>query len=205
MKLYLWWWYNADLWGLAVQTMQHCIETIFAKTSTKQVLHVPFARTWIRESNRWSFLPPRFAPYLQSLWVEYLNAEYVEDIERFQWDTIYINGWNDTEFLMSVLQSDLLQNALASASVIIGESAGAMVCWSYFRRNKGDGRMVWLWYVPDTIIVAHFSERNWLEKAQNGMKTMNIKSWLWIDECTFVYYEDGHYWEPIGQWSAHLL
>ncbi len=204
MKLYLGWWYNADLGEQIVLSMHRIIQNIFLEIGTKQILHIPFARTWIRKKNRGWFTPTIFAPYVQSLWIEYLNAEYLEDIEAFTWDTIYINGWNDTEFLMSTLQSDALKEVIWTARAIVGESAGAMVWGSYFHNNRSNGRTAWLWYLSNTIVVPHFSERWWLKKLHNGMRATGTSHWLWIDECTFVSYQDGQYWKTLWQWTIYL-
>lgn len=58
MKLYLGWWYNADLGEQIVLSMHRIIQNIFLEIGTKQILHIPFARTWIRKKNRGWFTPP---------------------------------------------------------------------------------------------------------------------------------------------------
>ncbi|EKD44235.1 MAG: hypothetical protein ACD_71C00206G0005 [uncultured bacterium (gcode 4)] len=205
MKLYLWWWWNPEWWTEALRKAHSCVEEIFHKEWTKQVLHIPFARTWIMKKNRNSFGPQEFWPYIENLWVEYLNAMYFEDIEKFDWDTIYINWWNDCEFLMQMCKNEKLMKAILKAKIIIWESCWSMIMWEYFLNNTRSEYIKWLWYVVNTIIEPHFSQKNKTGRLRNWMNVNDIKAWLWIDEDTFIKYENGTYWKIIWFWSiVHL-
>lgn len=191
MKYYLWWGWNADGWSVVLDHMHQLLYTIQEQEWTKQFLHIPFARTWIRTKSRDALHPVVLWPIVESWWVQYLDARYYEDIEQFTGDTIYISWGNDTDFLMQMCSTDILQHVLGNWRVIIGDSAGSMIFGRYYRSNhawwnKGFG------IISDTIIEAHYSQWNkdkllaWLQ-LHPGMKGLGI------DEMTFVLYEKWQY------------
>ncbi len=193
MKFYLWWGLNPDKWQEALNAFYRCIEKILKDEGTRQILHIPFARTGIMKKNRANFLPHNFWPYISKLGIEYLNAQYIEDIKKFSGDTIYINGGNDYEFLLKMCKENILFSALQKAKIIIGESAGAMIMGAFLRNNDENDWIQWFWYIENTLIEPHFTENNNQEILEKWMKKMQVQFGLWIDENTFVSYEKGNY------------
>ncbi|MDP2103499.1 MAG: Type 1 glutamine amidotransferase-like domain-containing protein [Candidatus Gracilibacteria bacterium] len=198
MKLYLGGGWNPEGGTEALRKAHSCVEEIFRKERTKQVLHIPFARTGIMKKNRNSFGPQEFGPYIENLGVEYLNAMYFEDIEKFDGDTIYINGGNDCEFLMQMCKNEKLLQAISGAKIIIGESCGSMIMGEYFLNNTRSEYIKGLGYVVNTIIEPHFSQKNKTGRLRNGMNVNDVKVGLGIDENTFIKYENGTYGEVVG-------
>ncbi|NUJ97256.1 type 1 glutamine amidotransferase-like domain-containing protein [Candidatus Gracilibacteria bacterium] len=198
MKFYLGGGWNPDKGEEALDAFYRCIEKIFKGEGIKQILHIPFARTGIMKKNRTNFLPHKFGPYIRKLGIQYLNAQYIEDIKKFSGDTIYINGGNDNEFLLKMCKEDILFSALQKAKIIIGESAGAMILGAYLRNNDENDWIQGLGYIENTLIEPHFTEINSQEILKKGIKKMQVQFGLGIDENTFVLYKNGIYGKIIG-------
>lgn len=66
MKLVLGWWRNVE-WG-QYEEMKSLILEILVSLKAKQVLHIPFARTWIRKLSRDSFSPCNFNKIISESW-----------------------------------------------------------------------------------------------------------------------------------------
>jgi len=200
MKFYLWWWWVSANWDAAYESIKSCIKEILERESTKQLLHFPFARTWLRKHAADLFAPKNMKPFIESLWVEYLDASYYEDIEKFNGDTVYMNWWNDTNYLMKMCSLPILHEVLKKTRIIAGESAWPMIFGKYFRSSDDDGMKEWFWYVTNTIIEPHYTEREREVSLASDLGNYPWTVWLWIDEETFVEYENGTYWEIIWKW-----
>lgn len=204
MKLYLWGGYDPNKWDIAYKAAKECAKTIFSKEETTEILHIPFARTGIMKKNRGGFLPHNIGPVFESRGYKYFNAMYYEDIEKFSWDTIYINGGNDCEFLLEMCQNEKLFQAVKKTRVIVWESCWAMIMWEYFRNNENNGLLKGLGFIKDTIVEPHFTEKSKEERLALEMKKTWTKLWLWIDENTFIAYNDWVYWEKVWLgWVYH--
>jgi len=206
MKIYLWGGRNPDGWEKILNEARNCARQIFEIENTKQVLHIPFARIWITKKNRAWFFPKEFSHYLEWLWISYLNATFIEDIESFNWDTIYINWWGSCEFLLQMCKNEKLAEAISKAKVIIWESCGSMILCEYLRDDLTKSFYVkWLWYIKDTIVEPHYTESHKEERLKKWMNINNLKYWLWIDENTFIEYENGKYWKKIWFWNVYYF
>jgi hypothetical protein len=204
MKFYLWWWWSADK-DWALEDMHKLIWIILKRENIKQVLHFPFARTWVRKKNRDWFSPQNFSAYLETIWVEYLCWYHYEDIAKFSWEAIYINWWNDTNYLMEMSLNTDLREAIEKSNVIIWESAWAMIFWDYFRSSLWGSWIKWLWLIEKTIIEPHFKERNNAENLQDWMNQHIWLKGLWIDETTFVAHESWEFWDKFWfGWVYHI-
>ena len=128
---------------------------------------------------------------------------YYEDIEAFSWDTVYINGGNDCHFLLQMCQNEKLLQAINSAKVIIWESCWAMIMGEYFRNNEKNGFIEWLWFIKNTIVEPHFTEKSKEERLVLWMQKTWTSIGLWVDEDTFIEYEGWKYWEKIGNWGVY--
>jgi hypothetical protein len=206
MKLYLWWWWNPN-WGItALQDIHTIISNILAIEGTKQLLHIPFARTWIMNESRKYFLPQFFSWYVESLNVEYLNTSYIEDIQKFKGDTIYINWGNDGEALMNLCMHPILKAALNKARVIVGESYGAMICAEYLHNNDSSWFISWLWFIKNTLVLPHYNTltQNDIDTALNIQASTMLSNIVAIDEYTFIPYQDEKFWEVVGTGTVHF-
>jgi len=205
MILYLWWGRNPDWWEIALNNQLECVREIFKRVWTKEVLHLPFARTGIMKKNRDAFWSVAFQNFVESLWIVYKNAAYIEDIEEFSGDTIYMNGWNDCLFLLEMCLNPLLYSTLLRTKNIIGESCWAVVLAKHFSSSKMDSRVDWLNLAKDSIIVPHYTERNRENKLLEGKEKYQTKYTIGIDETTFVKFENWRYWDVIWLWNIHYL
>ena len=73
--------------------------------------------------------------------------------------------------------------------------------WFYY-----DSRFYeWLWLMPNSIIVPHYSERDWDAKKDDYQSKIKDITVLWIDELTFVEYEDWKIGDTYWRWNAYLF
>lgn len=204
MKFYLWWWWNPEWWELAFDEQLSYIKEILKINNTKQLLHIPFARTGIRKRNRDAFSPSNIKSIITWLWIEYLDASYFEDISLYNWDTIYINWGNNCEFLFEICNNEKLLNAINKSRIIIGESCGAMIFWKNFE-NSQNTWLHWFNLIDNTIIVPHYTEHSMYESAVKWKQNTWVSTALGIDEATFITYEEWVYWEIIDKWWVYKL
>lgn len=197
MKFYLWWGWDPEEGKKSFDEALSCIKAILQKEKSKQLLHIPFARTGMMKKNRSSFLTHNFSPIIENLWIKYFNAMFYEEIEAFEGDTIFINWGNDCEYLLEMCQTPILLNAIKRSKIIIWESCWSMIFWEYFRNNHKDWYIQWLWFIKDTLIEPHYSQKIKEERLKSWMSKTNTKYWLWIDESTYVEYANWNYWEVI--------
>lgn len=202
MKIYLWWWRNSRD---PLKKIHSLLSTIFERENVQQILHIPFARTGIRKKRQDSFSPSNFSVFVEKLWIEYLCWLYYEDIEKFTWDTIYINGWNDGNNLMTQCSMPPLEKAISKSRLIVWESYWAMIFWEYFRDSDLAWRKKGFWVVENTIIEPHYLEKNWKEILEAWLTEHPWTVWVWIDEMTFVVYENNSYGEKFWPWWVHHM
>ena len=204
MKFYLWWGWNPEWWDIAFNEQLSYITEILKKNNTKQLLHIPFARTGIRKRNRDAFSPNNLKSIITWLWIEYLDASYFEDIAAYNWDTIYINWGNNCEFLFEMCNHSELLHAIKKSKNIIGESCWAMIFWKNFENSKNIWQ-VWFGFIENTIIIPHYTEHNMYESGIKGQEQTWVSTILWIDEATFIEYEEWKYWKTLGRWKTYIL
>ena len=123
-------------------------------------------------------------------------------------DIIYI-GWWYTLRLLRAIRKNGFYSALLSAiekKVIVGRSAWALIFFERFlsesiRNSKNVRCYTGLWYIPNVLGTAHFSEYG----EQELLEKYTLKSWLvgwWMDENTIVIMWSDHE-EQVKYYDTH--
>ena len=205
MKFYLW-------GGRGIPTIsekKEAIKQIIQREGIKELLHIPFAGVGPRHRISSRCMPEEFRLFVEGLGVRYLDASYKEDIKEFDGKHIYINGGHYREFLLAMCNNSLLLEKLQQAEIIIGESSGAMILGERVLNDRKSWFEKGLWLVGNTIIIPHYNtgrrqeeELQQLHKEEQEKTGCNI---LWIDETSFVRYENGEYGEAFWMGGVYHL
>lgn len=172
------------------------IGKIMNEMKPRQVFHVPFARTSTSEpewSGDWFHRNIKL-----SEGIEYLNAERSEDMDLVLDDPLVFlsGGSNNKNLLDMILQDDRLLRIISSASLIIGESAGAKVLGEYFRLKGADNdspMIKGLGIIADVVIEPHYTERNRQELLLKDMAETGVRYGLGIDTVTAIDFINGQF------------
>ncbi|MFA5155652.1 MAG: Type 1 glutamine amidotransferase-like domain-containing protein [Patescibacteria group bacterium] len=137
------------------------IVQIINEIKPRQVLHIPFARITTNEAEWTGDWFGRYARLAGG--IEYLNAARRGDIAKVKRPLVFISGGSQNFNLLKKLKaSPRLRRLISEASVVIGESAGAMVLGAYLRSKGGPGGSALvkgLGIIKDTIIEPHYTQR----------------------------------------------
>ena len=167
------------------------IEKVIKQTKTKQVLHIPFARTTIDEEE---WMPGWFKREINlEEGVEYLNAENKEDIAKANIPLIFISGGNQILNLKKELNENaILLSLVMNSPYVIGESAGAKILAKYFRKktNENDYEMhKGLGIIENTVIEGHYTQRKRNDILKKFMELTNVKYGIGIDSITALEFD----------------
>ena len=205
MKLYLWWWWNTQ----EIPTMKETITTILKKEEIRNLLHIPFAGAGIRHRISGRCMPKEFKPFIEEFKIKYFDGQYKEEILEAPYETIYLNWGHYREFLFQNIQKDEVLEKITKANIIIGESSGSMILWEYFLNDQKSWFIKGLGLIKNTIIIPHYStDRRQQEKLQQLLSEKQTETWyqlLWIDETTFIEYEDWKFGEIIWTGKVYYL
>lgn len=205
MKFYLCWWFG----GIPIKEFygDH-IKPIIQENNIKQILHVPFARVGISHRIRDDQLPPKFEQISNNFDIEYFNAMFFEDIEKFQNGLIFINGGTYRDFLMEMIKFPQLFKKVTNADCIFWECSGATIFGEYRTNSEKNWYKKGLGLLKDTIIVTHYNQRKDNEKMkqlyQQGIDQYHCKM-IGIDDATTIEYENGEIKNKIWTGSFYQL
>lgn len=165
------------------------IGKVIKRLKPKQVLHIPFCRIIVTEKE-WE--GDYFNENIKLKGIEYLNAKNKTDIAKAKHPLIFLSGGLDKENLIKKLKANpKLMSLVKNASYIIGESGGATVLGSYFR--KGKDRKVKLAkglnFIKNTVFKAHYIERKRQKELLEDMKYPGIKYGLGVDSMTAIEFD----------------
>jgi cyanophycinase-like exopeptidase len=183
------------------------IEKVIKRTKTKQVLHIPFARIKTDEPE---WMPGWFNRNVKlEEGVEYLNADYKNDITKANNPLVFISGGSNSANLLKKLNNNpALLSLIKNASYIIGESAGAKILAEYSRIKDSDGirKIVkGLGIIEDTIIEPHYAQRGRKKLLIEEIKQTNVKYGLGIDSITAAEFDPQKFPEKIKKIGDGLV
>lgn len=205
MKLFLGGWRDPTKGENAVRASRSCIEKLLQQIKPAHLLHIPSARTGIRNKIRNTDNPIVFGPFIERMGISYFNGEIEEDIRSFNGDVVFINGGNDNEHLLETCMHPLLYTTLQQSRVIIRESAGAIIRWQLVSTKTSWRLLQGFNRIKDTIIMPHFTEKAREEKLIELMQAYQIPYGMGIDENTFILYEDGNWWDTLWYGKCTFL
>ena len=187
MKLFLFGWAELDKDHLVPQLK--LMEQVIKDVNPKQVFHIPFARspeTEIARGKDW------FTKNVHLWDIEYLDARIEEDILKVDNPFVVITGGGNNLNLFEKINWDKrLLDIVNNADYIIGESAGAMILWEYFRvKTETWTKLIKAFNIlKDTIIEPHYADRNRQVQLQEEIIEKNVRYWLGIDCVTAIEFD----------------
>lgn len=187
MKLYLFGGAETDQGQGPV--LKRLINEALAEIKPKQLLHIPYARIKVPKGEKEIWGEGWVGRDLKLEGVELLDARSEHDLARADKPTIFMNGGPQRDLLYEKITSNKrLYNLVINADCIIGESSGAMVTGEYRRtyRNNKEVTMKGLGILKDTIIEAHYSQRNRHDVLRKEMRETGVKYGIGIDSITGI-------------------
>jgi cyanophycinase-like exopeptidase len=185
MRLYLFGGAETDQGQAPV--LKQLINDVIAGLGQKQLLHIPYARIKVPEEEEDVWGEGWVSRDLNLKRIDLLDARNQNDLKRANNPVIFMNGGPQRDLLYEKITNDRhLYKLVMTASYIIGESAGSMVCAEY-RRAYRNGQAVitkGLGILKDTIIEAHYTERNRHQALRDEMKEVDAKYGIGIDSIT---------------------
>jgi len=194
MKLYLFGGAETDK-GQAPRLKQLINDTIL-KIQPKQILHIPYARIDVPKEEEDVWGEGWVLRDLTLEGIELLDARNKDDIEKANDYLVFMNGGNQKDLLYERIVSNKdLYKLVMNANCIVGESAGSTVCAEYCRSDKDDQTVVvkGLGILKDTIIEAHYTERNRHQLLKNEMKEVDAEFGIGVDSLTGVVFDTKTY------------
>jgi len=187
MKLYLFG--GAEISLGQFEPQLKLIEMEILKIMPRQILHIPFARTQVAESEKNYWGEGWFQKMERLNRIEYLNAAKEDDIGKAKNPLVFISGGNEhTNLLNSILENQKLSELIMNSEFYFGESAGAMIAGQCMREiGMQKSRLIKaLSILPDTIIEPHYRERKRHQLLITEMEECKVKIGLGIDCATAV-------------------
>lgn len=205
MKIYLHWWIDVNAGQMPTYIQQ--LKKILLEVQPKQVLHIPFARTWVCKRNRRKG-ENRLPELLPDVPMQYLDGRFVEDIELVEIENVFviISGWNDNHNLYrSITNNHELEHIVRSAPYILWDSAGMMVLGKYFRwyGQYDQDNHPGLWCV-DMVGIPHFTERGRTNHPEFYLKNFDIQHVIGLDELTILEIDDWVIGQTWWEWSSYI-
>ena len=185
-------------------TLKQMINDVISEIKPKQFLHVPFARSIIPQGEEDVWGEGWVKKDLVLSGARLLDARNEADLNRAKDYIVFMNGGKQRNLLREIVQDNRqLYDLVMNAPIIIGESAGSMVCAEYMRIYQGGQAMTvkGLGILPSTIIEAHYTARNRHEQLRNEMKEADAKFGIGIDSATAIVIDTKTYpkeYERIG-------
>lgn len=169
--------------------LKQLINDVLAKIGPKQLLHVPYARIKVPKGEEDVWGEGWVPRDLNLEEVELLDARSREDLAQANNPTIFMNGGLQGDLLYKkITNNKRLHGLIMNAGHIIGESAGSTVCGEYRRtyRNGQEVTAKGLGILKNTIIEAHYTERNRHQMLRDEMKETGAKYGIGIDSITGI-------------------
>lgn len=185
MKLYLFGGAETDQGQAPI--LKQLINLVLHQLQPQQLLHIPYARINVPKGEEDAWGEGWVERDFELNGVELLDARVESDLEKADNPVIFMNGGTQRDNLYDqIIANPKLHAVVMNAGIIIGESAGSMVCAEY-RRTYRDGKAVTtrgLGILPSTIIEAHYSQRNRHQSLRNEMKECGAMYGIGIDSIT---------------------
>lgn len=187
MKLYLFG--GAEVSQASVSDLKSKINQVIRDIHPTQILHVPFARTIVPDGEESLWGEGWVSRDLDLTGIKLLDARNPKDLTRAHNPTIFINGGKQRDELYeSIISNPILYKLVMSADHLIGESAGSMVCAQHRRTFQQDTVVIapGLGIIKDTVIEAHYTQRDRHQALRDELKLSGAKYGLGIDSNTGV-------------------
>lgn len=198
MKLYLFG--GAEIDETKALPLKKLFNEVLNEIKPKQLLHIPYARTVVPEGEENIWGEGWVNRDLNLDGIELIDARNEGDFKRAKNPAIFMNGGLQRNDLYdAIISNKKLNDLVIHAEYIIGESAGAMVCAEYRRtypdndKSKPGYTTKGLGLLPDTIIEAHYSQRNRQQQLRDEMKESGAKYGIGIDSYTGVIIDTNDY------------
>lgn len=208
MKLYLFGGAETDQGQAPILKQQ--IDDVIADIKPKQLLHIPYARIKVPDGEEEIWGDGWVNRDLTLDGIELLDARDPEDLAKAESPVIFMNGGPQRDHLFNKITSNKgLHKLVVNAEQIIGESSGSMVCAEY-RRAYRDGKGITtkgLGILKDTIIEAHYSERNRQQQLLEEMQESGAKYGIGIDSITAIVIDTNTYpdaYDVFGEGTVEL-
>ncbi|MBI4157625.1 Type 1 glutamine amidotransferase-like domain-containing protein [Candidatus Woesebacteria bacterium] len=169
--------------------LKNLINGVLAEIKPKQLLHIPYARINVPEGEEGTWGEGWVKEELKLEGGELLDARNEKDLVRAENPAIFMNGGPDRDNLYEkIVGHKKLYELVMNAKFIIGESAGSMVCAEYRRSYINNKAVITkgLGILKNTIIEAHYSQRNRHQTLRDEMKETGAKYGIGIDSITGV-------------------
>jgi len=169
--------------------LKKLINDVLAGIKPKQLLHIPYARIKVPSEEKNVWCEGWVSRDLRLDGIELLDARNKNDLTRADKPAILMNGGPQRDFLYEKIISDKsLHSLVMNTDNIIGESAGSMVCAEYRRtyRNNQAVTTKGLGILKDTIIEAHYTQRDRHQALRDEMKETGAKYGIGIDSITGI-------------------
>ncbi|MEN8253256.1 MAG: Type 1 glutamine amidotransferase-like domain-containing protein [Patescibacteria group bacterium] len=191
--------------------LKEMINDVLADVKPKQLLHIPYARIIVPEGEEDIWGEGWVAKDLKLDGIMLLDARNEDDLARADNPVIFMNGGPQRDNLYdNIVQNKKLHDLVMNAEVVIGESAGSMVCAEYRRTYKDNVEITkkGLGILSSTIIEPHYSERNRHQLLRDEMKEVNAKYGIGIDSISGIIidtkiYPDEH--QTVGSGLVELV
>src|SRR3990172_5463528 len=176
--------------------LKRLIIDVIKEIKPKQILHIPYSRIDVPKEEEEVWGDGWVERDLELEGTELLDARDEDDLVRADKPTIFMNGGPQGDLLYEKITSNkLLNNLVMNAGFIIGESAGSMVTGEDRRTYRNDKAVVTkgLGILKDTIIEAHYTQRNRHRALRNEMKESGAKYGIGIDSITGIVVDTKRY------------
>ena len=209
MKLYLFGGAETDQGQAPI--LKQLINDVIKDIKPKQILHIPYSRIDVPKEEVEVWGEGWVERDLELEGIELLDARNEDDLVRADKPTIFMNGGPQGDLLYEkITLNKHLYDLVMKARFIIGESAGSMVTAEYRRTYRNDKAVTTkgLGILKDTIIEAHYSQRNRHQALRNEMKESGAKYGIGIDSITGIVIDTETYpngYEVLGSGLVELI
>ena len=209
MKLYLFGGAETDL-GQAPR-LKELISDVLREIQPKQLLHIPHSRLVVPKDEKdiWGDGWVERDLYLDG--IELLDARDEGDLAKAKRPVVFIDGGPQRDLLFEkIMANTRLKSLVMDADFIIGESAGSAICAQYRRTYKNGEAVVekGLGILKDTMIKAHYTDRNRHGDLRDEMKMGKVKYGIGIDSLNAIVIDTETYpetFETIGDGLVEFL
>jgi cyanophycinase len=209
MKLYLFGGAETDQGQAPI--LKQLINGVITDIKPKQFLHIPYARLEVppEENDIWG--EGWVSRDLNLDGIKLLDARSANDLSIAQNPTIFVNGGYQRDLLyQKIIHSKKLYDLVTNANFLIGESSGSTVC-AEFRRTHKDGNVIivpGLGMIKNTIIEAHYTQRNRHQTLRDEMNLSGAKYGIGIDSLTAIVIDTSEYprdYQVIGNGQVECI
>lgn len=192
-------------------TLIQLINDVIAEIKPKQLLHIPYARIKVPKGEEDIWGEGWVSRDLNLDGIDLLDARNEGDLKKANMPTIFMNGGPQGDLLFKKITSDKrLHELVMSADYIIGESAGSMICAEYRPTYRNDRTVTTngLGILKETIIEAHYTERDRHQALRDEMRKVKAKYGIGIDSITGIVINTKTYpdeYQVIGNGLVELI